>query len=105
MVAASSTHTPCILQRSGLKMRPLGQGFRAHPGCAVPGVYPEPVGMDFGATQGWASVEFRSTPGYKLETLNLPLELSAVRLKAGVRLDGADRGAPAHGRLGRRVLR
>ena len=83
VVAASSTHTPCILQRSGLKMRPLGQGFRAHPGCAVPGVYPEPVGMDFGATQGWASVEFRSTPGYKLETLNLPLELSAVRLKGG----------------------
>ena len=83
LVAASSTHTPCILQRSGIKSPALGYGFRAHPGCAIPGVYPDPVGMDFGATQGWASVEFRNTPGYKLETLNLPLELAAVRLKGG----------------------
>ena len=83
LVAASSTHTPCILQRSGVKSPALGYGFRAHPGCAIPGVYPDPVGMDFGATQGWASVEFRNTPGYKLETLNLPLELAAVRLKGG----------------------
>jgi choline dehydrogenase-like flavoprotein len=83
VVAASSTHTPCILQRSGLKSSVVGDHFRAHPGCAIPGVYPDKVGMDFGATQGWASVEFRNSPGYKIETLNLPLELVAGRLKGG----------------------
>lgn len=81
VVAASSTHTPCILQRSGIKSPALGEHFRSHPGCAIPGVYADKVGMDFGATQGWASSEFRKDPGYKLETLNLPLELAAVRLK------------------------
>ncbi len=83
LLAASSTHTPCILQRSGVKSPALGQQFRAHPGCAIPGIYAEKVGRDFGATQGWASTEFRQNPGYKLETLNLPLELIAGRLKGG----------------------
>jgi choline dehydrogenase-like flavoprotein len=83
VVAASTTHTPCILQRSGVKSPALGAWFRAHPGCAIPGVYNDPVGMDFGATQGWATTEFRKNPGYKLESLNLPLELAAVRLKGG----------------------
>lgn len=83
LVAASVTHSPVLLMRSGLRMPALGKFFRAHPGTGVFGCYDEPVDMNTGATQGWASTGFRVEPGLKLETLAIPLELVASRLAGG----------------------
>lgn len=83
VLAASVTHTPVILMRSGLKLPALGQYFRCHPGTGVFGVYDDPVDMNLAATQGWASTVFREKPGLKLETLAIPLELVASRLAGG----------------------
>jgi len=80
IVAASATHSPALLQRSGVKLKAVGQYFRAHPGSGIIGCYRDPVNMSSGATQGWASSAFRENPGYKLETLSLPLELVAGRI-------------------------
>ncbi|UJR86626.1 GMC family oxidoreductase N-terminal domain-containing protein [Sandaracinus amylolyticus] len=86
-VAASVTHTPVLLARSGVKNKMVGEQFRAHPGTGVFGCYDEPVDMNVGATQGWASTQFRKDPGLKLETLAIPPELVASRLTgAGVEL-------------------
>jgi choline dehydrogenase-like flavoprotein len=83
IVAASCTHSPALLIRSGLKLPALGRYFQAHPGTGVFGVYDEPVDMSRGATQGWASIEYRQSEGFKLETLSLPVELVASRLSGG----------------------
>jgi choline dehydrogenase-like flavoprotein len=82
-VAASVTQTPLLLWRSGLKHPALGHQFRAHPGSGVIGCYDEPVDMNTGTTQGWASSQFRVSPGFKLETLSLPLEMVASRISGG----------------------
>ncbi len=83
VVAASVTHSPVLLMRSGLRLPALGAHFRAHPGTGVFGCYDDPVDMNTGATQGWASTGFREDPGLKLETLSIPLELVASRLAGG----------------------
>lgn len=83
LVAASATHTAPLLMRSGVKSPALGEHFRAHPGTGVFGVYDEPVDMNTGATQGWASTAFREEPGLKLETLAIPFEMVASRLAGG----------------------
>ncbi len=80
VVAASVTRTSPLLMASGVKHRLLGEGFRAHPGTGVFGVYDDPVDMNIGATQGWASVQYRVEPGMKLETLAIPPEMVASRL-------------------------
>jgi choline dehydrogenase-like flavoprotein len=82
-LGASVTHSPAILLRSGVKSPALGHFFRSHPGTGVFGVYDEPVDMNVGATQGWASTAFRENPGFKLETLAIPPELVASRLSGG----------------------
>lgn len=83
VMAASATWSPVLLMRSGIKSKALGQFFRAHPGTGVFGVYDDPVDMNTGATQGWASTGFRNDPGLKLETLSIPFELVASRLSGG----------------------
>jgi choline dehydrogenase-like flavoprotein len=83
IVAASVTHSPLILMRSGVKSRALGRYFRSHPGAGVFGCYDEPIDQNLGATQGWASIAFREDPGLKLETLAIPPELFASRLPGG----------------------
>lgn len=83
VVAASATHSPALLQRSGVRSKALGRFFRAHPGTGVFGCYDEPVDMNVGATQGWASTAFRVDPGLKLETLAIPPEMVAGRLPGG----------------------
>jgi len=83
LIAASVTHSPLLLKRSGLKLPALGEHFRAHPGAPIIGVYDEPVDMNQGATQGWASLHYREKPGFKLETLSLPLDMLAGRLAGG----------------------
>jgi choline dehydrogenase-like flavoprotein len=80
LVAASVTRTPLLLMASGVKNPMLGKGFRAHPGTPIFGVYDDPVDMNTGATQGWASVAYREDPGFKLETLSLPLDMLSGRL-------------------------
>ena len=83
VVAASATHSPALLERSRIRSAALGQYFRAHPGTGVFGCYADPVDMNVGATQGWASTAFRDEPGLKLETLSIPTELVASRLGGG----------------------
>ncbi len=83
ILAASVTHTPLLLMRSGVKSRAVGKHFRAHPGSGVFGLYDDPVDPNAGATQGWASTKFRDAPGLKLETLSLPLEMVAGRWPGG----------------------
>jgi choline dehydrogenase-like flavoprotein len=86
-VAGSVTHSPLILKRSGIKSRALGKFFRAHPGTPCYAVYDDEIDMHRGATQGWASVAFREKPGFKLETLSIPLDMFAGRvIGSGVEL-------------------
>jgi choline dehydrogenase-like flavoprotein len=80
LVAASVTQSPLLLLRSGVKNPLLGKGFRSHPGSATFGSYDDPIDMNKGATQGWASVSYRERPGFKLEVLSLPLDMIAGRL-------------------------
>ena len=80
VVAASVTRTPILLQRSGVRAKALGKFFRAHPGTPLFGCYDEPIDMNTGATQGWGSIAFREQPGFKLETLSLPIDMIAGRL-------------------------
>jgi choline dehydrogenase-like flavoprotein len=77
VLAAGALHTPLLLRRSGVR-RGVGDGFQAHPGCAVVGRFPEPVRMGQGATQGY-EVPMRERR-YKLEALALPPETLAARL-------------------------
>jgi choline dehydrogenase-like flavoprotein len=83
VVAASVTRSPVLLRRSGLRHRPVGSLFRAHPGTGVFGVYDDPVDQNVGVTQGWASTRFRDEPGLKLETLSIPMEMAVSRLPGG----------------------
>ena len=83
IVAASATHTPCILIRSKVRNKNLGRYFRSHPGTGVFGVYDDPVDMNVGATQGWASTHYRDSPGIKLETLSIPPEMVVTRIRGG----------------------
>ena len=80
LVAASATGTAPLLQRSGVQLPYLGQGWRGHPGAGVVGVYPHPQDMHLGASQGAASIQHRLDVGIKLENLSLPLELFAARV-------------------------
>jgi choline dehydrogenase-like flavoprotein len=86
VVAASATHSPVLLMRSGIKNENLGKNFRAHPGTPLFGCYDDPVDMNTGATQGWGSLAFREKPGFKLETLSLPLDMLAGRLAGSGRV-------------------
>jgi choline dehydrogenase-like flavoprotein len=86
LVAASATHSPVLLMRSGVKSPALGKNFRAHPGTPVFGCYDQPVDMNTGATQGWGSLAFRDAPGFKLETLSLPLDMFSGRLAGSGRI-------------------
>jgi choline dehydrogenase-like flavoprotein len=85
LVAASVTHSPVLLRRSGLTADAVGAGFRAHPGTGVFGVYDDPVDQNVGVTQGWASMKFRDAPGIKLETLSIPMEMAISRFSGGGR--------------------
>ena len=83
LVGASATHSPALLMRSGLKRRAVGANFRAHPGTGVFGWYDDPVDMNRGTTQGWASTKYREEHRIKLETLAIPPALAASRIAGG----------------------
>ena len=81
VLAAGCLATPVLLQKSGNlanTSRQVGRNLQFHPGVAVAGVFPEPIDPQFGATQGYQSVEFLRE-GFKLETLWAPAPVLAVR--------------------------
>jgi choline dehydrogenase-like flavoprotein len=90
IVAASVVQSSNLLRRSGLKNPELGEHFMAHPGTSVMAVFPDPVNMWSGASQGYEVLGLRDTLGIKLESINVPPEVVAARLPgAGARFMGA----------------
>ncbi|MBI4567336.1 MAG: GMC family oxidoreductase [Planctomycetes bacterium] len=80
VLAASTLQTPALLRRNGIgHKRVVGEHLQAHPGCAVAGVFDEPVRMWEGVHQGYESTHLRDQ-GVKLEAIGLPPELAAFRL-------------------------
>ncbi len=77
ILAAGAVHSPALLLRRGFRGA-VGHGFQSHPGSAMIGHFERPIGMSFGATQGY-EVPMRKR-GYKLESLSLPPELLAARI-------------------------
>jgi choline dehydrogenase-like flavoprotein len=80
LVAASTVQSPNILRRSGIRSAALGRHFQAHPGLAIGGLFPRPIQMAFGATQGAESTHFRLRDRFKLETISLPPDLAGARI-------------------------
>jgi choline dehydrogenase-like flavoprotein len=80
ILAASTIQSPNILRRSGIKSRALGNHFMAHPGVGLGARYDDDVCLHRGATQGMETIHFRRTDGFKLESLALSPELTAVRI-------------------------
>lgn len=81
VLAAGCMATPVLLQRSGdlaNRSGQVGENLQFHPGVAVAGVFPEAIDVQFGATQGYQSLEFLDR-GFKLESLWAPPAVSAVR--------------------------
>jgi choline dehydrogenase-like flavoprotein len=79
-VAASTVQTPNLLRRSGLRARAIGRHFQSHPGMGAGGMFDDRIVMDFGATQGAESIDFRMTDRFKLETIGMPPEVAAARV-------------------------
>jgi len=82
VLAAGCMATPVLLQRSGDFANGsghVGENLQFHPGVAAMGVFPDETHPQFGATQGYQSLQF-VRDGYKLETLWAPPGIFAVRL-------------------------
>ncbi len=82
VLAAGCMATPVILQKSGNlanRSGQVGENLRFHPGVAVMGIFPEPTHPQFGATQGYQSLQFLRD-GFKLETLWAPPGVLSVRM-------------------------
>jgi long-chain-alcohol oxidase len=63
VAAAGAIGTPALLQRSGLRGRPIGAGLRLHPGTAVVGVFDETLRPWEGTMQSIFSDEFVNLDG------------------------------------------
>jgi choline dehydrogenase-like flavoprotein len=82
VLAAGCMATPVLLQKSGDLANSSGQvgaNLQFHPGVAMLGVFKDPVHPQFGATQGYQSLQFLRD-GFKLETLWAPPGVLAVRM-------------------------
>ncbi len=82
VLAAGCMATPVILQKSGdlaNRSGQVGENLQFHPGTSIMGVFPEPVHPQFGATQGYQSLQF-IREGFKLETLWAPPGVLATRI-------------------------
>jgi len=82
VLAAGCMATPILLQKSGNlanRSRQVGRNLQFHPGVAAAGFFPEPIDPQFGATQGYQSLQFLRE-GFKLETLWAPASVIAVRM-------------------------
>jgi choline dehydrogenase-like flavoprotein len=80
LIAASAIQTPILLARSGVRSRHLGQHLQGHPGATLAGLFPDPVNLWFGATQGYECDQHRIAGRFKVETLSMPPELVFARL-------------------------
>jgi choline dehydrogenase-like flavoprotein len=81
VLAAGCMATPVLLQRSGglaNASHQVGENLQFHPGVAIQGIFPERTDPQFGATQGYQSLQFLRE-GFKLETLWAPPGVLAVR--------------------------
>ncbi|MCZ6465591.1 MAG: GMC family oxidoreductase [Proteobacteria bacterium] len=81
VLAAGCMATPVLLQKSGdlaNRSGQVGRNLQFHPGVAIAGIFPEPLDPQFGATQGYHSLQFLEE-GFKLETLWAPAAVLAVR--------------------------
>ncbi|MBW2314493.1 MAG: GMC family oxidoreductase [Deltaproteobacteria bacterium] len=81
VLAAGCVATPVILHKSGNlanRSGQVGENLQFHPGVAITGVFPERTHPQFGATQGYQSLQFIEQ-GFKLETLWAPPAVLAVR--------------------------
>jgi hypothetical protein len=70
-----------ILKKSGdlaNRSGQVGENLQFHPGVAITGVFPDRTHPEFGATQGYQSLQFIEQ-GFKLETLWAPPAVLAVR--------------------------
>ncbi len=82
VLAAGCMATPVLLQKSGdiaNRSGQVGRNLQFHPGVAIAGFFPERVDPQFGATQGYQSLQFLDE-GFKLETLWAPPAMMAVRM-------------------------
>jgi len=82
VLAAGCMATPVLLRKSGNLANgsgQVGENLQFHPGTAAMGVFPERTDPQFGATQGYQSLQFVGE-GFKLETLWTPPGLLAVRV-------------------------
>jgi choline dehydrogenase-like flavoprotein len=82
VLAAGCMATPVLMQRSGdlaNRSGQVGKNLQFHPGVAIAGIFPEIVNPQFGATQGYQSLEFLQE-GFKLESLWAPPAVAAVRM-------------------------
>jgi choline dehydrogenase-like flavoprotein len=82
VLSAGCMATPVLLKRSGdlaNSSQQVGENLQFHPGTAAMGIFPERTDPQFGATQGYQSLQFVGE-GFKLETLWTPPGLLAVRV-------------------------
>jgi len=82
VLGAGCMATPVLLRKSGNLANgsgQVGENLQFHPGTAAMGVFPERTDPQFGATQGYQSLQFVGE-GFKLETLWTPPGLLAVRV-------------------------
>ena len=82
VLAAGCMATPVLLRRSGNlanRSGQVGRNLQFHPGVAIMGIFPDAVHPEFGATQGYQSLQFLRE-GFKLETLWAPPALLAMRM-------------------------
>jgi choline dehydrogenase-like flavoprotein len=82
VLSAGCMATPVLLQRSGNlanRSDQVGRNLQFHPGAMVTGVFADPVRPEFGATQGYQSLEFLQD-GFKLETFWAPPTALALRM-------------------------
>jgi choline dehydrogenase-like flavoprotein len=81
VVAASAIQSPLLLLENGIGRSSglVGRRLQVHPGTAIVGVFDRPVGMWFGATQGYETLHYWDDR-MKFETVGMPLELVSARL-------------------------
>ena len=81
VLAAGCMATPVLLRKSGNLANSSGQvgrNLQFHPGVAIAGVFPESIHPEFGATQGYQSLEWLRE-GFKLESLWASPAVLAIR--------------------------
>ncbi len=82
VLAAGVLATPLILKHSDNAANDsghVGRNLQFHPGVGIMGIFPERTDPQFGATQGYQSLEFLRE-GFKLETLWAAPNVIAVRM-------------------------